>query len=27
VYVLTNNRDTRGSPRAGDDHLLKLCPG
>jgi glucose/arabinose dehydrogenase len=26
VYVLTNNRDTRGTPRAGDDHLLKLCP-
>jgi glucose/arabinose dehydrogenase len=26
LYVLTNNRDTRGTPRAGDDRLLKLCP-
>jgi aldose sugar dehydrogenase len=26
LYVLTNNRDTRGTPRAGDDQVLKLCP-
>ena len=26
LYILTNNNDTRGTPRAGDDHLLKLCP-
>jgi aldose sugar dehydrogenase len=27
LYVLTSNRDSRGTPRAGDDQLLKLCPG
>ncbi|HEX6349449.1 MAG TPA: PQQ-dependent sugar dehydrogenase [Candidatus Dormibacteraeota bacterium] len=26
LYALTNNRDTRGTPRAGDDQVLKLCP-
>lgn len=26
LYVLTNNRDSRGTPRTGDDQLLKLCP-
>jgi len=26
LYVLTNNRDTRGAPRGGDDQVLKLCP-
>jgi len=26
AYVLTNNRDTRGTPQAGDDHLFQLCP-
>jgi glucose/arabinose dehydrogenase len=26
LYVLTSNRDTRGTPRAADDQLLKLCP-
>jgi glucose/arabinose dehydrogenase len=26
LYVLTSNRDTRGTPRAGDDQVLKLCP-
>jgi glucose/arabinose dehydrogenase len=26
LYVLTNNRDSRGSPKAGDDRILKLCP-
>jgi glucose/arabinose dehydrogenase len=26
LYALTSNRDTRGSPQAGDDKLLKLCP-
>jgi aldose sugar dehydrogenase len=26
LYVLTSNNDTRGTPRAGDDQLLKLCP-
>jgi aldose sugar dehydrogenase len=25
LYALTSNRDTRGSPQAGDDKLLKLC--
>lgn len=27
LYVLTSNRDGRGSPRADDDRVLKLCPG
>jgi glucose/arabinose dehydrogenase len=27
LYVLTNNRDSRGTPRAGDDQVLQLCPG
>lgn len=26
LYVLTSDRDGRGSPRAGDDRVLKLCP-
>jgi glucose/arabinose dehydrogenase len=26
LYVLTSNRDTRGTPQAGDDQVLKLCP-
>jgi glucose/arabinose dehydrogenase len=26
LYVLTNNRDTRGTPRSGDDQVLQLCP-
>jgi len=26
LYVLTNNRDSRGTPQAGDDQVLKLCP-
>jgi glucose/arabinose dehydrogenase len=26
LYLLTNNRDSRGSPGAGDDKILKLCP-
>jgi glucose/arabinose dehydrogenase len=26
LYVLTGNRDTRGTPQAGDDQVLKLCP-
>jgi glucose/arabinose dehydrogenase len=26
LYVLTNNRDSRGTPTAGDDKILKLCP-
>jgi len=26
LYVVTNNRDSRGSPKAGDDRILKLCP-
>jgi glucose/arabinose dehydrogenase len=26
LYVLTNNRDTRGSPKPGDDRIIKLCP-
>jgi len=25
AYLLTNNRDTRGTPQAGDDHLFQLC--
>ena len=25
AYLLTNNRDTRGTPQAGDDHLCQLC--
>jgi aldose sugar dehydrogenase len=25
-YLLTNNRDTRGTPMPGDDHLFQLCP-
>jgi quinoprotein glucose dehydrogenase len=24
LYVLTNNRDGRGSPRGGDDRILRL---
>lgn len=27
LYVLTSNRDGRGSPRSGDDRLLRLCLG
>ena len=27
LYMLTNNRDTRGTPRGDDDRLLKSCPG
>jgi glucose/arabinose dehydrogenase len=27
AYVLTTNRDGRGSPQAGDDQVLKSCPG
>lgn len=27
LYVLTNNRDGRGSPRSGDDRILRLVPG
>ncbi|WP_440117518.1 PQQ-dependent sugar dehydrogenase [Paenibacillus sp. QZ-Y1] len=27
LYVLTNNRDGRGSPRDGDDQLIVLTPG
>lgn len=27
VYVLTSNRDGRGTPQANDDRVLKLCPG
>jgi aldose sugar dehydrogenase len=26
LYVLTSNRDTRGTPQAGDDQVWKLCP-
>jgi len=26
AYLLTNNRDTRGTPMPGDDHLFQLCP-
>ncbi|HEX6548776.1 MAG TPA: PQQ-dependent sugar dehydrogenase [Candidatus Dormibacteraeota bacterium] len=26
LYVVTSNRDGRGSPQAGDDHVFKLCP-
>ena len=26
LYVLTSNRDGRGSPHAGDDRVLQLCP-
>jgi glucose/arabinose dehydrogenase len=27
LYVLTSNRDSRGSPLAGDDQVIQLCPG
>lgn len=27
LYVLTNNRDGRGSPRAGDDRILRITSG
>jgi glucose/arabinose dehydrogenase len=27
AYVLTSNRDGRGSPQGGDDQVLKACPG
>lgn len=26
LYLLTSNRDSRGTPRPGDDQVLKLCP-
>jgi hypothetical protein len=26
LYVATNNRDGRGSPRAGDDRILRVIP-
>ncbi len=26
LYVLTNNRDGRGSPRSGDDRILRVIP-
>jgi glucose/arabinose dehydrogenase len=26
LFVLTNNRDSRGSPQAGDDQVIELCP-
>jgi aldose sugar dehydrogenase len=26
LYVLTSNRDSRGSPMAGDDQVILLCP-
>jgi glucose/arabinose dehydrogenase len=26
LYVLTSNRDGRGSPGSADDLMLKLCP-
>ncbi|MBI4284508.1 MAG: PQQ-dependent sugar dehydrogenase [Chloroflexi bacterium] len=27
LYVLTNNRDGRGSPRTGDDQIIRINPG
>jgi glucose/arabinose dehydrogenase len=26
LYALTNNTDGRGSPRAGDDRILRIVP-
>jgi aldose sugar dehydrogenase len=26
LYVSTSNRDSRGTPRSGDDRIVKLCP-
>ena len=26
LFVLTNNRDGRGSPRSGDDRILRIVP-
>jgi len=26
LYVLTNNRDGRGSPKNGDDRILRIVP-